>query len=506
MNYRIAQNKTRGNNQRRKDNISGEQEMGLTFSKSEEISGIDEVDISDAKNKDEYANESPEISTDSGNENGKIEGDEQDMEYRLSLLAQMCNPHFSQRIQQCCHDIDDNYSSGDINIEANGTDDSQVESEEPNAYIDTKKRDNNWATADRSINGEGEDPELFSNFDCKDEESCGEEEDMKHCLLLFAQVLYPKFAQYLQECYSICNSLSTDQTEAEEVKEELSTSMESTSNEQTDESNAQISDSMAESATDKSTIGECDAVNEDSRVSNEDEYNDEIYGSEEDMKHCLLLIAQMLFPRYAQFLQRCCGSSNASAESGSEEDTESKGIVDSQGDGEMEKGELDADTEAIADQSKNEESSENGDDTVSESYGNEEDMKQCLLLLTKMLFPQFAKCFQLLLGNDNSNSGDRGMKDDRTSDDQMEELESDAVVTSKNESADGSSEWLSGICYVEETEDRSVSGEGAENEGSDVHDVNIEGIDDESEVDDKELKQCLLIFAKLLSQDISQCL
>ncbi|KAM7537259.1 hypothetical protein Aperf_G00000072817 [Anoplocephala perfoliata] len=505
MKYRFAENKTRRNDLRRKDNDgSGVQKTYSTFSKPEEIPKIDEVGVNDAENEDEYVNGNPETFTDSENE-GNSDGDEQDMEYCLSLLAQTLYPQFSQRIQQyCLGDIGGDYRRGDIGTEVGGTDGNQGEVEGPNRAMDLKKRGDyqvcTEASADRSINGEGEDSKIVLNFDYEDEESCGEEEDMKHCLLLFAQVLYPEYAQYIQECCGTSNNLSTSQMETEGVKEETFTSIEGFCNERTDEIDTQISDYMDESTIDKSINDEGYAGDENAKVSEDDDYDDEVYGSEKDMKQCLLLIAQKLFPQYAQFFHRCCGSSSIS-----EEDTESNGVFDSQRDGETEEGESDSDDEAIADQFEIGDAGESDEDTMSESYGNEEDMKQCLLLLAKMLFPQFAKHFQQFSGNDNSN-GDSESIDDSSNDYQTEELASNAMTISWDESAGWSSEQQNGICIIEESADNLMNGDGAEDERSDIDDVNIESICDKSEVDDEELKQCLLIFAKLLSQDVSQCL
>ncbi|VUZ56714.1 unnamed protein product, partial [Hymenolepis diminuta] len=155
--------------------------------------------------------------------------------------------------------------------------------------------------------------------------NCGNEEDMKKCLLLFAQVLYPQF-QHCLEKLLIEEESHTKQTNRGKV----------------------------------STNGK--------------DKTDDFFGSKEDMKQCLLLIAQILYPQFSQCLQECYGSETSGYSEGSTVSQDSGNI------GEQSAMNIFND----------------------ESYGNEEDMKQCLLLLAQALCPQFASCFQECLDSENA--------------------------------------------------------------------------------------------------------
>ncbi|KAM3186655.1 hypothetical protein ACTXT7_003861 [Hymenolepis weldensis] len=171
--------------------------------------------------------------------------------------------------------------------------------------------------SDPSNNSIGFMDEVDNNF--------GNEEDMKKCLLLFAQILYPQFQHCLQKLLIEEESL-TKQTNRGEV-----------------------------------------SINGTNKT-------DDFFGSKEDMKQCLLLIAQILYPQFNQCLQECCGSETSGYSRGS----------------------------AVLQDSENIEQQSAMNIFNDESYGNEEDMKQCLLLLAQALYPQFASCFQECLDNENA--------------------------------------------------------------------------------------------------------
>nr|CDS25431.1 hypothetical protein HmN_000117100 [Hymenolepis microstoma] len=154
------------------------------------------------------------------------------------------------------------------------------------------------------------------------EDICGNEEDMKQCLLLLAQILYPQFQHRLQK-FAI----------------------------------------EEESFLKRTNRGEVPIYGD-----------DDFLGSEADMKQCLLLLAQILYPQFAQRIQKCCGG---------ETSTYSEVNMASNFSGFSE-----------------EESPMNSDDD--EIYGNEEDMKECLLLFAQILYPQFASYLQECLCNEDT--------------------------------------------------------------------------------------------------------
>ncbi|VDN99551.1 unnamed protein product [Rodentolepis nana] len=206
----------------------------------------------------------------------------------------------------------------------------------------------------------------------------GSEEDMRQCLLLFTQILFPQFTDYHQffiqdntKGVGLDDTQEDDDTNSDNLASIISTDfMDDNYGSEGDMKQCllllaqvlfpQFQHRLQQFFTEEGSFSE-QAHRGEAPLNGQLE-TDDFLGSEEDMKQCLLLLAQVLYPQFAQRIQMCCDDETSTYN----EVTMTSSV-----------GRITEETDPLS----------SIDD---EMYGNEEDMKECLLHFAQILYPQFA--------------------------------------------------------------------------------------------------------------------